>query len=48
MTGPVTGTALGSAGRFEVVFKSPLTGILCDASSGGFWVAISSWLGTMA
>ena len=37
MTGPVTGTALGSAGRFEVVFKSPLTGILCDASSGGFW-----------
>ncbi len=37
MTGPVTGTALGSAGRFEVVFKSPLTGILCDSSSGGHW-----------
>jgi aldehyde:ferredoxin oxidoreductase len=37
MTGPVTATALGSAGRFEVVFKSPLTGILCDSSSGGHW-----------
>ena len=39
MTGPVTGTALGSAGRYEVIFKSPLTGILCDSSSGGHWGA---------
>jgi aldehyde:ferredoxin oxidoreductase len=38
-TGPVTATALGTAGRFEVSFKSPLTGILCDSSSGGHWGA---------
>jgi aldehyde:ferredoxin oxidoreductase len=37
MTGPVTGTVLGTAGRFQVVHKSPLTGILCDSSSSGFW-----------
>lgn len=36
-TGPVTATALGTAGRYQVVFKSPLTGILCDSSSGGHW-----------
>lgn len=36
-TGPVTGTSLGTAGRYQVVFKSPLTGILCDSSSGGHW-----------
>lgn len=36
-TGPVTATSLGTAGRFQVVFKSPLTGILCDSSSGGHW-----------
>jgi len=38
-TGPVTATALGTAGRYEVSFKSPLTGILCDSSSGGHWGA---------
>ncbi len=37
LTGPVTATSLGTAGRFEVVFKSPLTRIMCDSSSGGFW-----------
>jgi aldehyde:ferredoxin oxidoreductase len=37
MTGPVTGTVLGTAGRFQVVCKSPLTGILCDSNSSGFW-----------
>jgi|AutmiccommuBRH23_1029490.scaffolds.fasta_scaffold02265_4 aldehyde:ferredoxin oxidoreductase len=36
-TGPITGTSLGTAGRYQVVFKSPLTGILCDSSSGGHW-----------
>ena len=37
MTGPGDGNGAGRhAGRFEVVFKSPLTGILRDASSGGF------------
>jgi aldehyde:ferredoxin oxidoreductase len=38
-TGPVTATSLGTAGRFEICFKSPLTGILCDSSSGGHWGA---------
>lgn len=37
VTGPVTASPLGTAGRFQVVFKSPQTGILCDSSSGGFW-----------
>ncbi len=39
LTGPVTGTLLGTSGRWQLVFKSPLTGILCDSSSGGFWGA---------
>ncbi len=36
-TGPMTATPLATASRFQVVFKSPLTDILCDSSSGGFW-----------
>ena len=44
-TGPVTATALGTAGRFQVVFKSPLTGILCDSSSGGHWGAMLKYSG---
>src|SRR3989304_2609230 len=39
MTGPLTGTPLGTTGRVQVIFKSPLTGILCDSSSGGHWGA---------
>ncbi len=39
MTGPLTGTVLGTTGRFELVFKSPLTGLLCDSSSSGFFGA---------
>jgi aldehyde:ferredoxin oxidoreductase len=38
-TGPVTATNFPSAGRYQVCFKSPLTGILCDSSSGGYWGA---------
>src|SRR3972149_6365055 len=37
MTGPVTGTMLGTAGRYQVVYRSPLTGILCDSSASGHW-----------
>ncbi len=37
MTGPVTGTSLGTSGRYQVVFKAPLTEMLCDSSSGGHW-----------
>ena len=36
-TGPVTATNYPSGGRYQICFKSPLTGILCDASSGGYW-----------
>ncbi len=39
MTGPVTGTSLGTAGRYQVIYKAPLTGLLCDCSSGGHWGA---------
>lgn len=35
MTGPLTGTAATSAGRFEVVAKAPLTGTIGAANSGG-------------
>ncbi len=35
MTGPLTGTAAGSAGRYEVVAKAPLTGTIGAANSGG-------------
>ena len=33
--GPLTGTIYPTAGRFEVVGKSPLTGIYGDANAGG-------------
>jgi aldehyde:ferredoxin oxidoreductase len=36
-TGPVTATNYPSGSRYQICFKSPLTGILCDASSGGYW-----------
>ncbi|MCQ2752381.1 MAG: aldehyde ferredoxin oxidoreductase family protein [Coriobacteriales bacterium] len=35
MTGPCTGTLASSAGRYEVVSKSPLTGAIGAANSGG-------------
>jgi aldehyde:ferredoxin oxidoreductase len=37
MTGPLTGTAAASAGRYEVVAKSPLTGTIGAANSGGWF-----------
>ncbi len=36
-TGPVTATNYPSGARYQICFKSPLTGILCDSSSGGYW-----------
>ena len=36
-TGPLCGTLLPNSGRFEVISKSPLTGIYGDANSGGFF-----------
>ncbi len=38
-TGPVTATRFPSGARYQICFKSPLTGILCDSSSGGHWGA---------
>lgn len=37
MTGPLTGTGAASAGRYEVVAKSPLTGTIGAANSGGYF-----------
>ena len=37
MTGPVTATSLSTAGRYQVVYKSPLTGIFLRSNLGGFF-----------
>ncbi len=36
-TGPLTGTTAATPGRFSVSTKSPLTGTVMDANSGGKW-----------
>lgn len=36
-TGPITATPVYTSGRFSAVSKSPLTGTIFDANSGGFW-----------
>ena len=37
MTGALTGTVAPSTGRFNWVFKSPLTGLWAQSNSAGFW-----------
>jgi len=37
MTGPLTGTGAASGGRYNVVSKSPLTGTIGAANSGGYF-----------
>ena len=37
LTGPMTGTLAPSAGRYMVVTKSPLTGMIASSNSGGVW-----------
>jgi len=37
MTGPLTGTAAASAGRYEAVAKAPLTGTIGASNSGGYF-----------
>jgi aldehyde:ferredoxin oxidoreductase len=37
MTGPLTGTKTFSSDRFEVITKSPLTGIYTESDCGGRW-----------
>ena len=39
ITGPMTGTNSPSSGRYMVVTKSPLTGMIACANSGGVWGA---------
>lgn len=39
MTGPLTGTLMTS-GRYQVISRSPLTGTICDSSSGGSFGAV--------
>ena len=36
-TGPLTGTAAPTAGRFGCTTRSPATGAYCDAYCGGYW-----------
>jgi len=36
-TGPFVGTPIPAAGRYSVVARSPLTGLVGKANSGGFW-----------
>jgi aldehyde:ferredoxin oxidoreductase len=36
-TGPLTGSAAPTAGRYMVVTKSPLSGTIASSNSGGFW-----------
>ncbi|MEB3774122.1 MAG: aldehyde ferredoxin oxidoreductase family protein [Desulfurococcales archaeon] len=48
LTGPIVGTAAIESGRYHVVAKSPLTGILGDANSGGQfgpWLRFSGYDG---
>ena len=37
ITGPLTGAAAPSTGRYMVVTKSPLTGLIASSNSGGIW-----------
>jgi aldehyde:ferredoxin oxidoreductase len=50
LTGPITGTAAIESGRYHVVAKSPLTGILGDSNSGGQfgpWLRFSGYDGVV-
>lgn len=37
VTGPLTGTAAPTGGRYMVVTKSPLNNVITSSNSGGFW-----------
>jgi aldehyde:ferredoxin oxidoreductase len=45
MTGPLTGTASPSAGRYNVVCKAPLTNTIEASNSGGHWGAELKYAG---
>lgn len=45
MTGPLTGTQVPTGGRYMVVTKSPLTGMIASSNSGGVWGAKLKYAG---
>lgn len=45
ITGPMTGTASPTSGRYMVVTKSPLTGMIASSNSGGIWGAKLKYAG---
>jgi aldehyde:ferredoxin oxidoreductase len=50
MTGPITGTRAFSSDRYQVITKSPLTGIFAESDCGGHWGSMlkrSGWDGIL-
>src|SRR5512137_2341311 len=50
LTGPLTGTAAPTAGRFVVCAKSPATGLWGESHIGGFWgpeLRMAGWDGVI-
>lgn len=45
ITGPMTGTQSPSSGRYMVVTRSPLTGMIASSNSGGIWGAKLKYAG---
>jgi aldehyde:ferredoxin oxidoreductase len=45
ITGPMTGTKTPASGRYMVVTKSPLTGMIASSNSGGIWGAKLKYAG---
>ena len=45
MTGPLTGTAVPTGGRYMVITKAPLTGTIASSNSGGHWGAELKYAG---
>ncbi len=45
LTGPMTATASPTSGRYMVVTKSPLTGMIASSNSGGIWGAMLKYAG---
>jgi len=45
ITGPLTGTSVPTGGRYMVVTKSPLTGMIASSNSGGKWGATLKYAG---
>ncbi len=45
INGPLTGTAVPTGGRYMVVTKSPLTGMIASSNSGGTWGAKLKYAG---